>query len=84
MEIEPDVLFAYEMSGLSKLCTLLVEDEKVCERVINLNRKIKGKQINVLPLSYIEKQAAARKPKLTAVDDCWSLLNEDWVKIKPH
>jgi chromosome segregation ATPase len=53
LDININVCYAYEMAGLSKLCTLLVEDEAVCEKVIEINRLIKGKGINVLPLSIV-------------------------------
>lgn len=29
LQIDPNVAFAYELVGLSKLCTLLVKDDKV-------------------------------------------------------
>lgn len=72
------------MANLSKLCTLLVEDEKTCEAVIRVNQKIKGKQINIMPLSFVDRQPAVKKPKPTNVDDCYSLINEEWIKIRPH
>lgn len=71
------------MSGLNKLCTLLVENEDVCQAVINLNRKVKGKQINVLPLSFMKRQPTIKK-NLPTIEDCYSLLNEEWIKIRPH
>jgi chromosome segregation ATPase len=34
VKIEKDVAFAYELAGLSKLCTLLVENDQVAAKVI--------------------------------------------------
>lgn len=48
--------FAYELAGLNKLCTLLVEDDKVAAQVVEINRKIKGKNVNILPLSFLRTQ----------------------------
>ena len=78
------MLFAYELSGLNKLCTLLVENERVVEAVVNVNRKIKGRKINVLPMSFIERQPQMKKLKIPDISDCYSLLREEWIKIKPH
>ena len=71
------------MAGINKLCTLLVEDELVVEKVIEINRKIKGKNVNILPLSYIRNQPSIRKA-VPMIDDCFSLLKEGWVTYKPH
>ena len=84
LDIDPSVMFAYEMAGLSKLCTLLVENESILESVIKTNKRIKGKKINIMPLSFVERQPAVRKPKPVDTDDCFSLLNEGWIKIRPH
>ncbi len=74
VDILPTVLFAFELSGLSKLCTLLVEDEAACEAVVNMNKKIKGKQINILPLSLVKRQPTLKK-SVPNIEDCYSLLN---------
>ena len=34
VKIDKDVAFAYELAGLSKLCTLLVENDQVAAKVI--------------------------------------------------
>jgi len=74
LAIETDFLFAYEISGLNKLCTLLVENEQVCNVVVNLNKKIKGRQINILPMSFVKKMANPKRA-VPEIDDCFSLLN---------
>jgi len=58
LQIVSSVAFAYEMAGLGKLCTLLVEDDKVAAKVVEINKKIHGKNINILPLSYVKSQVA--------------------------
>jgi hypothetical protein len=57
LKIDSNVAFAYELSGLSKLCTLLVEDDNVAAKVVEINKKIHGKNINILPLSFVKSQA---------------------------
>jgi hypothetical protein len=39
-----------------------------------MNKKIKGRQINILPLSFVKKAPHFKKAKPEA-DDCFSLLN---------
>ena len=51
---------------------------------MNVNKKIKGKQINILPLSFVERTPGIKRPKPPKIDDCYSLLNEEWVKVKAH
>ena len=34
LKIDSNVAFAYELAGLSKLCTLLVEDDKIAAKVV--------------------------------------------------
>lgn len=55
----------------------------MCAKVIEVNKKMKGRQINILPLSFIRKQPIEKK-NYPINEDCFSLLNEDWIKIKPH
>lgn len=83
VDIDPNVSFAYEIAGLNKLCTLLVEDENVCSRVISLNRQAKGRQINILPLSFV-RQMALEKKNYPKEQDCFSLLNPDWLTVRGH
>ena len=61
LRIDKEVAFAYELAGLSKLCTLLVENDQVAAKVIEMNKKIRGKNINILPLSYIKTQAVEKR-----------------------
>ena len=56
LKIDHNVSFAYELVGLNKLCTLLVENDNVAAQVVEINKKIKGKNVNILPLSYIKAQ----------------------------
>ena len=51
--------------------------------MVALNRELKGRQIQILPLSFVSRSPAIKK-NIPSVDDCFSLLNEDWVKIRPH
>jgi chromosome segregation ATPase len=83
VEIEPSVAFAYEMAGAGRLCTLLVEDEAACARVIDINRKVKGRQVNILPLTVLRRQPT-EKHSPPATPDCHSLLNEEWLRVKGH
>jgi chromosome segregation ATPase len=56
LKIDKNISFAYEIAGISKLCTLLVEDDKVASQVIDINRKMKGKNISIMPLSFVKSQ----------------------------
>jgi hypothetical protein len=56
LKIDHNVSFAYELVGLNKLCTLLVENDNVAAQVVEINKKIKGKNVNILPLSYVKAQ----------------------------
>lgn len=66
--------FAYEVAGLAKLCSLLVKDEAVCGRVVELNKRLKGRQINILPVSFALRQATEKR-NYPSIEDCYSLLN---------
>lgn len=83
VEIESSVAFAYEMAGAGRLCTLLVEDEAACAKVIEANRKMKGRQVNILPVTVLRRQPT-EKHNAPAAADCLSLLNEEWLKVKAH
>ena len=37
-----------------------------------------------MPLSFVERQPAIKKTKPTNVDDCFSLINDGWIKIRTH
>jgi hypothetical protein len=38
-----------------------VRDESVCGKVVELNKKLKGRQINILPVSFALRQAAEKR-----------------------
>lgn len=56
VRIDENVAFAYELSGMQKLGTLLVEDDKAAAKVIEINKKIHGKNVSIMPLSYVKSQ----------------------------
>jgi chromosome segregation ATPase len=84
VEIDPSVAFAYEMAGAGRLCTLLVEEEVVCSKVIEVNRKLKGRQVNMLPLSVVRRQPTEKHNTPSSAEDYCSLLNEEWMRIRAH
>lgn len=81
LQIDASVAFAYEIAGLSKLCTLLVEDDKVASTVVEINKKLHGKNVNILPLSYTKTQLNEKR-SLPKMDNVWSLVNNDWITLK--
>ncbi len=78
LKVDPNVAFAYELTGLSKLCTLLVQDDKVAAKVVEINKKIHGKNINILPLSFVKLQATERR-SIPDMENVWSLVNDEWI-----
>ena len=63
LDIHPNVSFAYEMTGINRLCSLLVEDEAASTAVIEINRKSKGRKINILQLDYFRSRPFGKKIK---------------------
>ncbi len=51
--------------------------------MIEVNRRMKGKQINMLPLSVLRRQTA-EKHNSPNHPDCHSLLNEEWLRVRGH
>ena len=63
LDIHPNLNFAYEMTGINRLCSLLVEDESVSTAVIEINKKTKGRKINILQLDYFRSRPFGKKIK---------------------
>lgn len=79
VEINEHLAFAYEIAGINKLCSLLVEDENACIEVIELNKKIKGRQINIIQLDYLRRQPVEQK-SFPKSNDVSKLINPKWIK----
>lgn len=66
---------------MPKLCSLLVEDEEVAAKLIELNRRKKGRNVNILPLSFVKNST---DPKVNVPANIDSLANQDWVQVKTN
>lgn len=55
----------------------------MCAKVIEINRKLKGKQVNMLPVSVL-KRLPFEKHNIPTSRDCHGLLNEEWLRVKQH
>jgi len=56
----------------------LVEDDKVAAKVVEANKKIHGKNINILPLSFVKSQVTVKR-SVPNMDNVYSLINKDWI-----
>lgn len=55
LEISEDVSFAYDIANRNKFFALVVEDGETAKEVININREIKGKQVNIYTLDNLRR-----------------------------
>jgi chromosome segregation ATPase len=75
VRIDENVAFAYELSGMQKLGMLLVEDDQVAAKVIEINKKIQGKNVSIMPLNFVKTQVLEKRsyPKM---ENVYPLINE--------
>ena len=66
---------------MQKLCSLIVEDDKVASTVINLNKKLKGRQVNMIPLNYV-RNSVMEKKNYPSQEDAFQLISSDAIKVK--
>lgn len=54
---------------------LLVEDDQVAAKVIEINKKIQGKNVSIMPLNFVKTQVLEKRsyPKM---ENVYPLINE--------
>lgn len=60
---------------MQKLGMLLVEDDQVAAKVIEINKKIQGKNVSIMPLNFVRTQVLEKRayPKM---ENVYPLINE--------
>lgn len=61
-----------------------MEDEAACKKVIEVNRSIQGRQVEILSLSFVRRMALEKKVYPKDGEEAYSLLNSEWIKVKEN